>query len=66
MARRPDARRSVVLPGSLSSGREKFPRVGAVRQPAGERFVRCTRKVVGGQSARRNADPARPMIRSLR
>ena len=66
MARRPDARRSVVLPGSLSLGREKFPRVGTVRQPAGERFVRRTRKVVGGQSARRNAEPARPMIRSLR
>ena len=68
MTRRPAVpRRSVVLAGSRSSGREEFPRVGAVRQPAGERFVRGARKVASGESARRNAEPAGPaMIRRLR
>ena len=66
MARRPDPRRNVVLPGGPSLEREKIPRAGAARQPAGERFARCANEGSSGGAARRRAEPARPMIRSLR
>ena len=66
MARRPDARRNVVLPGGPSLEHEKLPRAKAARQPTEERFARCANEAAGGGSARRRAESARPMIRSLR